>query len=144
MSASSFIEWHIAQIRRGGCAVLFRKIKRVLCIPHELLLFILAVPVVLVIHLIRPWLLVRWSEWPSPRIGHFAANTEPYLCERDAGINVPMQRPHLSVNATSISVHLANHVSEPRVKHNARRRDSPALRVKNCFRHVEYSTAPLN
>ena len=71
---------------------MFGKIKRALCIPHELLLFILAVPVVVVIHLIRPWLLVRWGELVSPRIGHFAANTELYLCERDAGINVPKRR----------------------------------------------------
>jgi len=52
--------------------------------------------VVVVIHLIRPWVLVRWGELPSPRIGHFAANTELYLCERDAGINVPKQR-HVDV-----------------------------------------------
>jgi hypothetical protein len=35
-------------------------------------------------------------------------------------------------------------VSEPRVAHTARRRDSAALRVKTAFGHVEYSTAPLN
>ncbi|MCX6006827.1 MAG: hypothetical protein NTZ34_06160, partial [Chloroflexi bacterium] len=28
----------------------------------------------------------------STRIGHFAGNTEVYLCERDAGINVPHRR----------------------------------------------------
>jgi len=52
--------------------------------------------------------------------------------------------PHCSVNATSITVHLANDVSEPRVTHSARRRDSAALRVKTAFGHIEYSTAPLN
>lgn len=92
MSAADFIERQVAQIRQGGRAVLFRKIKRALCIPHKLLLFILAVPVVAAIHLIRPWLLVRWGGLASPRIGHFAANTELYLCERDAGINVPGRR----------------------------------------------------
>jgi len=71
--------------------------KRVLCIPHRLLLFVLAAPIVLVIHLIRPWLLVRWGELPGPRIGHFAANPELYLCERDAGINLPKQ-PHLDIH----------------------------------------------
>ena len=92
MSAASFIERQVAQIRQGGRAVLFRKLRRLLCIPHEFLLCILAVPVVVVINQIRPWLLVRWGDLPSPRIGHFAANTELYLCERDAGINVPGQR----------------------------------------------------
>lgn len=89
---AGFIERQVAQIRQGGRTVLFRKMKRALCIPHKLLLFILAIPVVAAIHLIRPWLLVRWGGLASPRIGHFAANTELYLCERDAGINVPGRR----------------------------------------------------
>ena len=52
--------------------------------------------------------------------------------------------PPCPVNATSITVHLANDVSEPRVAHTTHRRDSPTLRVKTAFRHVKYSTAPLN
>jgi len=52
--------------------------------------------------------------------------------------------PPCPVNATSISVHLANDISEPRVAHTARRRDSPTLRIKTAFGHVKYSTAPLN
>jgi putative glycosyltransferase (TIGR04372 family) len=67
-------------------------VNQVLSIPRKLPLFILAVPVVVAIHIIRPWLLVRWGILHGPRIGHFAANTELYLCERDAGINVPMKR----------------------------------------------------
>ena len=55
-------------------------------------LVVLAIPVVVVIRLIRPWLLVRWGDLHSSRIGHFAANTEMYLGERDAGINSPRQR----------------------------------------------------
>lgn len=66
--------------------------KRALYIPHELFLSILAFPVVVMINLIKPWLLVRWGELPGPRIGHFAGNTELYLCERDADINVPKRR----------------------------------------------------
>lgn len=42
--------------------------------------------------LLRPWILIRINPIISSRIGHFAANTELYLCERDAGINVPQQR----------------------------------------------------
>lgn len=45
----------------------------------------------LIIRLIRPLLLVRIEGLMSSRIGHFAANTELYLCKRDAGINVPNQ-----------------------------------------------------
>jgi len=66
--------------------------ERALQIILKLPLYVLAIPVVLVIRLIRPWLLVRLGGLISSRIGHFAANTEMYLCERDAGINVPKQR----------------------------------------------------
>lgn len=54
--------------------------------------YILAIPCVLFIRLIRPWLLIRIGGLISMRIGHFAGNTELYLCERDAGINVPKGR----------------------------------------------------
>ena len=55
-------------------------------------LYVLALPAVMVVRLIRPLLLVRFGFLYGNRIGHFAANTELYLCERDAGINVPQQR----------------------------------------------------
>jgi putative glycosyltransferase (TIGR04372 family) len=72
--------------------VLFRKIKLVTIKTTQLPLYILAIPAVLIIRLIKPWLLVRMCKLYSSRIGHFATNTELYLCERDAGINVPNQR----------------------------------------------------
>ena len=58
----------------------------------KLFLHVLVVPVVLVVRLIRPWLMVRWRGLITSRIGHFAANTEMYLCEQNAGINIPKQR----------------------------------------------------
>ena len=80
------------RIQQFGLVGLFRKVKRVFQILLKLPLYILAVPVVFVLRLIKPWLLVRFGLLISSRIGHFAANTELYLCERDAGINVPKQR----------------------------------------------------
>ena len=49
----------------------------------------LALPLVLMIRVLRPWFLVRINILTSERLGHFASNTELYLCERDAGINRP-------------------------------------------------------
>lgn len=46
----------------------------------------------LLMRTIRPWFLIRINILVSERIGHFAGNTELYLCERDAGINVPEGR----------------------------------------------------
>jgi putative glycosyltransferase (TIGR04372 family) len=87
-----FIEKQIYQIKQGGITVLVRKIKLLFRKTFNLLLCILAIPVVLIMRLIRPWLLVRLGSLISSRIGHFGPNTEMYLCERDAGINVPNQR----------------------------------------------------
>jgi len=96
MSACTFIERQLLLIQQGGRAVLFRKMKRGLQILIKILirlpLYISAFPVVIVIRLITPWVLVRWGGLISSRIGHLAANTEMYLCERDAGIDVPKQR----------------------------------------------------
>ena len=89
MKLETFIKRQLLQIQHGGRAVLFRKMERGLQI---LFLYTLAVPSVLLIRLIRPWLLVRWGGLICSRIGHFGGNTELYLCEQDAGINVPKQR----------------------------------------------------
>ena len=105
MSAASFIERQVVQIPQGGRPALFRKLNRVLRILLMSPLLILAIPVVVVIRLIRPWLLVRWGGLYSSRIGHLAANTEMYLCERDAGINMPKQR---HVDLFSMQLLIAN------------------------------------
>ncbi len=87
-----FIKRQIYHIKQGGRKVLVRKIKLLFREFFKLLLCILAIPAVLIMRLIKPWLLVRIGDMISSRIGHFAGNTELYLCERDAGINVPKQR----------------------------------------------------
>jgi len=92
MSASTFVQRQIAQIRLGGRPVVAGKLKKVVRIILRLPLYALAIPAVLVIRMIRPWVLVRFGDLGSPRIGHFAGNTEVYCCEQDARINVPDQR----------------------------------------------------
>ena len=85
----NIIKRQINDIKQGGIANLFKKLKLALYITP---LFILAIPTVMLIRFIKPWLLVRIGSLNSTRIGHFAANTELYLCEQDAGLNVPKQR----------------------------------------------------
>ncbi len=92
----SFIEFwrrQKEQIRRGGWPVLIRKVWKAMIAFAKLPASIIGV---LIIRMIRPWLLVRIGGLYSSRIGHFAANTELYLCERDAGINVP-KRPYVDL-----------------------------------------------
>ncbi|MCS6765348.1 MAG: TIGR04372 family glycosyltransferase [Candidatus Protistobacter heckmanni] len=44
---------------------------------------------VLAMRAARPLVLIRIGMLVSERLGHFAGNTELYLCEKDAGINTP-------------------------------------------------------
>ena len=87
-----FVKSRIYQISSRSQQVLLRKVNLISMNLYKLLFYILAVPIVLCIRLIKPWFLVRFGALTSSRIGHFAANTELFLCERDAGINVPKQR----------------------------------------------------
>jgi putative glycosyltransferase (TIGR04372 family) len=80
------------QIQHGGIVTLVRKFKLVIILVAATPLFIAAFPIVVFVRLIRPWLLIRFSKIISVSIGHFSANTELYLCERDFNINVPTQR----------------------------------------------------
>jgi len=42
-------------------------------------------PVIIIVRLLRPLITIRFGQLHGERIGHFAANTELYLCARDAG-----------------------------------------------------------
>ena len=87
-----FIKQQVTQIREGGIDVVIRKLKRFCIVLLNVPFYILGIPAIIIIRLIRPWLLIRMGGIISSRIGHFAANTELYLCERDANINQPAQR----------------------------------------------------
>ena len=88
----SMLKFISGKIQKSQMIVLVLVIKKLLKKISKLPLYILAIFPALVIRVIKPWLLVRIGLLNSSRIGHFAANTELYLCERNAGINVPNQR----------------------------------------------------
>jgi len=92
MKVTDFFGRQIKQIQQGGCPVLYKKIILTLQYFFRLFLCIPGVPVALFIRLINPWLLIRLGLLRSASIGHFAANTELYLCEQAAGINKPKRR----------------------------------------------------
>ena len=82
----SYLKYLLQLIHKEGLRAFLIKVngtRRILQLP----LYALAVPVVIVIRLISPWVLVRMRALNSLRIGHFVANTEMYLCERDSGVN---------------------------------------------------------
>ena len=75
-------------VYRRGNIIMRKPLLRLL---YMLLMLPLALPVVLIIRFLRPFVVIRFGKLISERIGHFAANTEVYLCERDVGINATYQ-----------------------------------------------------
>ena len=68
------------------------KLRRGLQIIFLPLGYFIAVPLILMVRLLSPWIIIRWACLISTRIGHFAMNTELYCCERDESINTPSKR----------------------------------------------------
>ena len=77
---SRFFRHHLGDLRVGGPNALLRK-------AFSFLGLLLAALPLLSVRVIRPFVLVRFGCLSSRRIGHFAGNTEVYLCERDAGMH---------------------------------------------------------
>lgn len=89
----AFVARQLVQIREGGWPELRQKLKLVFPIIIRFPLWLLELPFALVIvflvRVMRPFCLVRFRRFMDKRLGHFAGNTELYLCERDAGVNMP-------------------------------------------------------
>jgi putative glycosyltransferase (TIGR04372 family) len=78
---------HIEEIRKGGKAVFLRKLKRFFLSRIPLILLSpIAVTVLLIIRLIRPWIHVRFGYFVHTRIGHFAPDVGLALAERELNI----------------------------------------------------------
>ena len=56
------------------------------------LYYIFFIPIFFLIRLIRPFLLIRFGEVASARIGHFACTIDLYLCEIDNKVNIPQKK----------------------------------------------------
>lgn len=76
-----FLHRQTKEIRKGGLPVLLRKARELLPVMA------LAMPLVLFIRALRPFVLIRLGPLSSSRIGHFLINTELYLCKRDVGMD---------------------------------------------------------
>ena len=75
----SFIRRQARDLKKGGLPALRRR-------GLVLLSLGLAILPVLLVRMLRPIVLIRFGWLRSERIGHFAVETEFYLCERDAGL----------------------------------------------------------
>ncbi|MBU1858300.1 MAG: TIGR04372 family glycosyltransferase [Verrucomicrobia bacterium] len=87
VNQQSFLQRQIDQLKAGGWPVFARKVQLFSqLLPRRLLSLIGiigAAPLVLFIVAIRPFVRLRFGTIVSQRIGHFAADTEAYLCAHD-------------------------------------------------------------
>lgn len=84
----------IERARREGFVFIFFQFKKLLFdkIFIGIPVYILAFIFLIIIRLISPFYLIRIEQLFSARIGHFAANTELYLSEKEEGIAVPKSK----------------------------------------------------
>ncbi len=71
---------------RSDLSVFFR-IRRRLFYTLVLIISYSLIPVIMLIRCLSPLLVIRFGQLRGDKIGHFSANTELYLCERDAGMH---------------------------------------------------------
>jgi putative glycosyltransferase (TIGR04372 family) len=92
MNSLNFFSKNINEIKKGGFPIFYKKTITVIKLILILLSCVLSVPILLIIYAINPKFLIRFQPLTSNRIGHFSANTELYLCEKEMKINTPKQR----------------------------------------------------
>ena len=83
---------HFVQIRMGGVKVIAKKLRSLIYLLLQIPIYLLSIPLIIILRLIKSWYLIRWGELRSNRIGEFSTYTELYCCKRDAGINTPSQK----------------------------------------------------
>jgi putative glycosyltransferase (TIGR04372 family) len=82
----SWLGSQLSQVRAGGLPVLDRKVRLALVITVNA---IWAIPCILVIRFIRPWLHVRIGALNSARSGHFIGDAALYLADKFGQSNSP-------------------------------------------------------
>jgi putative glycosyltransferase (TIGR04372 family) len=92
-----YISRQAKEINTGGMPALLKKLRRPSSFIYnqfivKFLFAIPALPILLIVRLIRPFFLIRFCRLHSLKIGHLSVNTEIYLCEKDSGLHVPRQR----------------------------------------------------
>jgi putative glycosyltransferase (TIGR04372 family) len=92
----NFIIKQVKNTYYGGSKMFYFKIKIVLYHFINIPLYFLSIPVIILTRIISPFYIIRFGKLNSSRIGHFAANTELYLCEQKIGINKPT-KPYIDI-----------------------------------------------
>ena len=91
----SFINFQLQDIYKNGYNAIYKKLKKIPYLLFRSILILLSFPIVLFIRIIKPFYCIRIGNLISSRIGHLAANTELYMCEKDSKINIPKYKNYI-------------------------------------------------
>ena len=83
---------HFLQIKIGGINILCKKIFKLILVPLFILQYLIALFILLIIKIISPFYLIRWTEINSSRIGHFAKETAIIILENLEKFNEPKKK----------------------------------------------------
>ena len=92
MNLFNFLKKNIIEVKNGNLFIFYKKIITVIRLIITLFLCVTSIPILLIIYSINSKFLIRFQFLQSTRIGHFAGNTELYLCEKEMKINTPKQK----------------------------------------------------
>ena len=70
------------QIKEEGFTAVWRKAKKIPKMMLKLPFVLMAIPVVLAVRILKPFVWIRFGHLIASRIGHFVFDVEYYLCER--------------------------------------------------------------
>jgi putative glycosyltransferase (TIGR04372 family) len=79
---NNFLRKQIVDIQCGGINSFFRKFFSLIYYLSEILLTILFFPLFIIIRIISPFILLRFSKLQTARIGHFAVDTHLYILNK--------------------------------------------------------------
>ncbi|SVE34098.1 uncharacterized protein METZ01_LOCUS486952, partial [marine metagenome] len=63
---------HFMQIRRGGVKVAAKKLISFFYLLLQVPIYLISIPLIIILRLIKPWYLVTWLELESSRIGNLS------------------------------------------------------------------------
>ena len=87
-----FVKRILLEIKKGGIKTFIKKFITVFFLILSIPIYLISFISLIVIYIIGPSYLIRFGNLNSSRLGHFVANTELYLCEKEKKINLPKQR----------------------------------------------------
>ena len=87
MSVGTFYTRQVSQIKEEGWSAVQRKARqaviRIVKLPIDIIVYLLILPMVLFVRLIKPFVFIRFGPVRSDVIGHSVFNPEYYLCDRE-------------------------------------------------------------